>query len=65
MLTSNAKHLLKQIMVQNISYMFSFLAGHTNNQYNTCLWKLVESGKTEKEAQEILKVLFLILLIIL
>lgn len=28
---------------------------HTNNQYNTCLWKLVESGKTEKEAQEILK----------
>ncbi|XP_058005111.1 tRNA(His) guanylyltransferase 2 isoform X6 [Hevea brasiliensis] len=28
---------------------------HANNQYNTCLWKLVESGKTEKEAQEILK----------
>ncbi|WCJ41181.1 tRNA(His) guanylyltransferase 1 [Euphorbia peplus] len=28
---------------------------HVNNQYNTCLWKLVESGKTEREAQEILK----------
>ncbi|XP_050204891.1 tRNA(His) guanylyltransferase 1-like isoform X2 [Mercurialis annua] len=28
---------------------------HVNNLYNTCFWKLVESGNTEKEAQEILK----------
>ncbi|XP_015581517.1 tRNA(His) guanylyltransferase 1 isoform X2 [Ricinus communis] len=28
---------------------------HVSNLYNTCLWKLVESGKTEREAQEILK----------
>nr|XP_009760409.1 PREDICTED: tRNA(His) guanylyltransferase 1-like isoform X2 [Nicotiana sylvestris] len=30
---------------------------HTSNLYNTCLWKLVVSGKSEKEAKEILKVL--------
>ncbi|KAG0461241.1 hypothetical protein HPP92_021538 [Vanilla planifolia] len=29
--------------------------GHINNQYNTCFWKLVQSGKSEKEAQELLK----------
>ncbi|XP_049348134.1 tRNA(His) guanylyltransferase 1-like isoform X1 [Solanum verrucosum] len=28
---------------------------HISNQYNTCLWKLVFSGKSEKEAKEILK----------
>ncbi|KAJ0039900.1 hypothetical protein Pint_26994 [Pistacia integerrima] len=28
---------------------------HTNNQYSTCLWMLIKSGKTEKEAEEILK----------
>ncbi|PHT31904.1 tRNA(His) guanylyltransferase 2 [Capsicum baccatum] len=28
---------------------------HIGNQYNTCLWKLVFSGKSEKEAKEILK----------
>ncbi|KDP35275.1 hypothetical protein JCGZ_09434 [Jatropha curcas] len=28
---------------------------HVNNQHNTCFWKLVESGKTEMEAQAILK----------
>ncbi|XP_010522200.1 PREDICTED: tRNA(His) guanylyltransferase 1-like isoform X2 [Tarenaya hassleriana] len=28
---------------------------HTNNQYNTCLWMLVRSGKTKSEAHEILK----------
>ncbi|XP_075084411.1 tRNA(His) guanylyltransferase 1-like isoform X2 [Nicotiana tabacum] len=28
---------------------------HTSNLYNTCLWKLVFSGKSEKEAKEILK----------
>ncbi|GAB4834626.1 tRNA-His guanylyltransferase [Ancistrocladus abbreviatus] len=28
---------------------------HLTNQYNTCLWKLVECGKTEKEARESLK----------
>ncbi|KAG0461237.1 hypothetical protein HPP92_021177 [Vanilla planifolia] len=28
---------------------------HINNQYNTCFWKLVQSGKSEKEAQELLK----------
>ncbi|CAN4088572.1 unnamed protein product [Withania somnifera] len=28
---------------------------HINNQYNTCLWKLMLSGKSEKEAKEILK----------
>ncbi|KAG8069419.1 hypothetical protein GUJ93_ZPchr0005g15455 [Zizania palustris] len=28
---------------------------HTNNQYNTCFWMLVNSGKNENEAHEILK----------
>uniref|UniRef100_A0ACD5T838 Uncharacterized protein n=1 Tax=Avena sativa TaxID=4498 RepID=A0ACD5T838_AVESA len=28
---------------------------HTNNQYNTCFWMLVKSGRTEKEAQQTLK----------
>ncbi|XP_020593227.1 tRNA(His) guanylyltransferase 1-like [Phalaenopsis equestris] len=28
---------------------------HINNQYNTCFWMLVKSGKTKKEAQERLK----------
>ncbi|XP_020095728.1 tRNA(His) guanylyltransferase 1-like isoform X2 [Ananas comosus] len=28
---------------------------HINNQYNTCFWMLVKSGKTEREAQEMLK----------
>lgn len=28
---------------------------HINNQYNTCFWMLVKSGKTKSEAQEYLK----------
>ncbi|KAF9618438.1 hypothetical protein IFM89_001161 [Coptis chinensis] len=28
---------------------------HNSNQYNTCLWELVKSGKTKTEAQDILK----------
>ncbi|XP_020519391.1 tRNA(His) guanylyltransferase 1 isoform X2 [Amborella trichopoda] len=28
---------------------------HINNQYNTCLWTLVKSGKTNEEAQKFLK----------
>ncbi|KAI3867895.1 hypothetical protein MKX03_021302 [Papaver bracteatum] len=28
---------------------------HINNQYNTCFWKLIESGKTKSEAQDRLK----------
>ncbi|KAJ4715520.1 tRNA(His) guanylyltransferase [Melia azedarach] len=28
---------------------------HMNNQYDTCLWMLIKSGKTEKEAEDILK----------
>ncbi|CAN6455812.1 unnamed protein product [Victoria cruziana] len=28
---------------------------HINNQYNTCFWKLVNSGKSKSEAQDILK----------
>ncbi|XP_078159893.1 tRNA(His) guanylyltransferase 2-like isoform X3 [Carex rostrata] len=28
---------------------------HINNQYNTCFWMLVKSGKTEREAQLCLK----------
>ena len=37
---------------------FGGLAGHVQNQYNTCFWELVTKGrKTEMEAQEILKVL--------
>lgn len=28
---------------------------HLNNQFDTCFWKLVESGKNESEAHEILK----------
>ncbi|XP_049931149.1 tRNA(His) guanylyltransferase 1-like isoform X5 [Nymphaea colorata] len=29
--------------------------GHINNQYNTCFWMLVDSGKSKREAQDILK----------
>ncbi|KAL6518512.1 tRNA-His guanylyltransferase [Orobanche gracilis] len=29
---------------------------HSNNQYDTCFWQLIKSGKTEKEAEEMLKV---------
>ncbi|KAI3451063.1 hypothetical protein Pfo_007728 [Paulownia fortunei] len=28
---------------------------HLNNQYDTCLWQLIKSGKPEKEAEEMLK----------
>ncbi|KAK6150521.1 hypothetical protein DH2020_015453 [Rehmannia glutinosa] len=28
---------------------------HLNNQYDTCLWYLIKSGKPEKEAEEMLK----------
>ncbi|KAK9095925.1 hypothetical protein Sjap_021422 [Stephania japonica] len=28
---------------------------HVNNQYNTCFWMLIKSGKTKREAQDILK----------
>ncbi|KAF3777614.1 tRNA(His) guanylyltransferase 2 [Nymphaea thermarum] len=28
---------------------------HINNQYNTCFWMLVDSGKSKREAQDILK----------
>ncbi|KAL2528077.1 tRNA(His) guanylyltransferase 1 [Forsythia ovata] len=28
---------------------------HLSNQYNTCLWELIRNGKSETEAQEILK----------
>ena len=42
------------------SLMFSFcLAGHINNQYNTCFWVLVKSGETKTQSQDYLKVTFL------
>ncbi|KAJ9544816.1 hypothetical protein OSB04_024523 [Centaurea solstitialis] len=28
---------------------------HSKNQYNTCLWMLIKSGKSEREAHEVLK----------
>ncbi|KAK9949859.1 hypothetical protein M0R45_005370 [Rubus argutus] len=28
---------------------------HINNQYNTCFWQLVKSGKSKSEAQNFLK----------
>ncbi|KAL8473683.1 hypothetical protein ACS0TY_030508 [Phlomoides rotata] len=28
---------------------------HLNNQYDTCVWELINSGKTDKEAEEMLK----------
>ncbi|KAI3851562.1 hypothetical protein MKW92_009663 [Papaver armeniacum] len=31
---------------------------HINNQYNTCFWKLIESGKTKREAQDRLMAIF-------
>lgn len=31
-------------------------AGHTNNLHDTCLWELIEDGKTESEALELLEV---------
>ena len=36
--------------------VFSICVGHINNQYNTCFWMLVKSGKTTREAQSKLKV---------
>lgn len=36
--------------------LFGF-SGHINNQYNTCFWMLVKSGKSKSEAQAYLKVL--------
>jgi len=38
----------------------SFCLGHINNQYNTCFWMLVKSGKGKREAQNYLKVHFLL-----
>ena len=39
---------------------FIFLnSGHINNQYNTCFWTLVKSGKSKSEAQKTLKVHYL------
>lgn len=32
------------------------LTGHINNQYDTCLWQLIKSGKTKEEAEDTLKV---------
>lgn len=32
------------------------IVGHINNQYNTCFWMLVKSGKSKSEAQDYLKV---------
>ncbi|KAG8368974.1 hypothetical protein BUALT_Bualt15G0102000 [Buddleja alternifolia] len=29
---------------------------HLNNQFDTCFWQLIKSGKSEKEAEEMLKV---------
>ena len=45
-------------VVSSFGYNFFFLsAGHINNQYNTCFWELVKSGKSKREAQNFLKVL--------
>ncbi|RZC74349.1 hypothetical protein C5167_049829 [Papaver somniferum] len=41
-------------MDYKLATAFSFV-GHINNQYNTCFWKLIESGKTKSEAQDRLK----------
>ncbi|KAJ0953581.1 putative tRNA(His) guanylyltransferase [Helianthus annuus] len=37
---------------------------HINNQYNTCFWMVVKSGKSTREAQSLLKVLTLLVIII-
>ncbi|KAL6583186.1 hypothetical protein OROMI_005264 [Orobanche minor] len=37
------------------SYLLCIYGGHLNNQYDTCFWQLMKSGKTEKEAEEMLK----------
>ena len=50
--------------IQSIIHVFCFL-GHINNQYNTCFWMLVKCGKTEEEAQEVLKVLVLFIYLFL
>lgn len=38
------------------SFRFFFVTGHAKNQYETCFWMLVKSGKTISETQEVLKV---------
>lgn len=48
----------KLIESEGTKLMFG-LAGHMNNQYSTCFWMLIKSGKTEREAEEFLKVLII------
>ena len=46
-------------MIWVVSCFLFCLTGHINNQYNTCFWMLVKSGKTKTQSQDYLKVTFL------
>lgn len=43
--------------MNQFAYIYFFILGHINNLYNTCFWALVHSGKTETEAENILRVM--------
>lgn len=45
-----------ELSVTNPNNFRFLVAGHINNQYDTCFWMLVKSGKTICETQEVLKV---------
>ena len=49
--------IVSEMLTKAISHPHWCLAGHINNQYNTCFWMLVKSGKSKSEAQNCLKVL--------
>lgn len=49
---------MSSCLVYDLTFICCEFSGHINNQYNTCFWMLVKSGKSNMEAQTILKVLF-------
>ena len=52
----NVDTCLRELSTETSNKFRFFVTGHANNQYETCFWMLVKSGKTISEAQEVLKV---------
>ncbi|KAG6787295.1 hypothetical protein POTOM_008934 [Populus tomentosa] len=55
LIDSRKKLSLASMLVADVPQYFSLTPGHINNQYNTCFWMLVKSGKSKSEAQRTLK----------
>lgn len=49
-------NIVMNFLVTHVIHKNNWFAGHINNQYNTCFWMLVKSGKSKSEAQGCLKV---------